>query len=182
MNVFILNTGRCGSATFAKACSHITNYSSGHETKSGELINRLIYPNNHIEVDNRLSWMLGSLAKQYPDAFYVHLTRNHPEVAESYTHRFKIKIGIMPAFSSGILMRRELPRNINERSRIASLYTKTVNDNITEFLKDKYHLKIDIETPAENFSEFWKIIEAEGDKEAALQEFKIKYNASRIQH
>ena len=35
MNVFILNTGRCGSRTFARACAHITNYTSAHESRSG---------------------------------------------------------------------------------------------------------------------------------------------------
>ena len=33
-SVFVLNVGRRGSTSFAKACSHITNFSSGHETKS----------------------------------------------------------------------------------------------------------------------------------------------------
>ena len=38
----------------------------------------LAYTKGHIEVDNRLSWMLGRLDKVYADdlAIYVHLKRN----------------------------------------------------------------------------------------------------------
>ncbi|MHC4834220.1 MAG: hypothetical protein ACYTFH_10095, partial [Planctomycetota bacterium] len=60
MNVFILSTGRAGSMSFERACSHITNYSAGHETRSGFLGQRRFdYPQNHIESDNRLAWLLG---------------------------------------------------------------------------------------------------------------------------
>ncbi|WJI25223.1 hypothetical protein RHP47_05945 [Thermosynechococcus sp. QKsg1] len=50
MNVFVLCTGRCGSVTFAKACTFITNFSSAHESRTfllGEA--RLAYPDRHIE-------------------------------------------------------------------------------------------------------------------------------------
>ncbi len=66
MNVFVLSTGRCGSTTFAKACTAITNFSVGHERNRmlvGEA--RWQYPEHHIEIDNRLIWMLGALEKHY---------------------------------------------------------------------------------------------------------------------
>ncbi len=45
MNVFVLTTGRSGSLTFAEACRHISNYSSGHETRVGLIgAERLAYP------------------------------------------------------------------------------------------------------------------------------------------
>ena len=74
-NVFVLCTGRCGSTTFVQACQHIENYTASHESKISLLGDqRLEYSQNHIEVDNRLSWFLGSLDKKYGDnAFYVHL-------------------------------------------------------------------------------------------------------------
>ncbi|MEW8461604.1 MAG: hypothetical protein AB2653_14955 [Candidatus Thiodiazotropha endolucinida] len=79
MNIFILNAGRCGSTTFVQACQHISNYSAAHESRStltGK--QRLSYPDNHIEADNRLCWLLGRLEREYGnDAYYVHLTRNH---------------------------------------------------------------------------------------------------------
>jgi ferritin-like protein len=57
--------------TFIRACQHITNYTAGHETRStllGEA--RVAYPDQHIEADNRLSWMLGKLGKNIFSVFY----------------------------------------------------------------------------------------------------------------
>ncbi len=64
--------------TFIQACKHISNFSSSHESRCGLLAEaRLDYPENHIEADDRLSWFLGRLDKQYGNsAFYVHLKRN----------------------------------------------------------------------------------------------------------
>ena len=113
MNVFILNSGRCGSTTFIKACQHITNYSSAHEslsTETGPL--RFNYPPNHIEADNRLSWLLGRLDKVYGDrAFYVHLKRNPEDTIRSFSRR--IDFGILKAFEQGILMHEQhlIPAN-----------------------------------------------------------------------
>ena len=65
MNVFILSTGRSGSQTFARACAHVSNYTSAHESRSGLLGDaHFDYPDNHIESDNRLSWMLGRLDRK----------------------------------------------------------------------------------------------------------------------
>ena len=62
MNIFILNTGRCGSTTFIKACEHIKNYTCAHESLLTEIgAQRFNYPQDHIEADNRLSWLLGRL-------------------------------------------------------------------------------------------------------------------------
>ena len=33
MNVFILCTGRCGSLTFTRACGHMTNFTTAHESR-----------------------------------------------------------------------------------------------------------------------------------------------------
>lgn len=86
----MLNTGRCGSMTFVHACSHIDNYTSGHESRAGHHGDaRLEYPDNHIEADNRLSWMLGSLDRKFgTDAFYLHLWRDPESVAQSFAKRW----------------------------------------------------------------------------------------------
>ena len=104
MNVFILCTGRCGSTTFAKACGHIANYSSAHESRFGLVgEDRLDYPEDHIEADNRLSWMLGPLAKLYGnEAFYVHLRRDNETTAASFERRWGT--GIIEAYTSGVLV------------------------------------------------------------------------------
>jgi hypothetical protein len=179
MNIFVLNTGRCGSTTFAKACEHIDNYSCGHETRTRMLHQeRLNYPVNHIEADNRLSWFLGRLDKEYGDnAFYVHLRRNEGDTARSFAKRYSYVSGIIKAYRDGILM------GVSQDSDPMSVsrdYYHTVNSNIDLFLKDKSKkMVINLESIDQDFTEFWNQIAAEGDINAALSEFRIKYNATR---
>jgi len=177
MNIFILNTGRCGSTTFIKACEHITNYSSTHEslsTLSGDA--RFAYPDNHIEADNRLSWFLGKLDNKYADkAFYVHLTRDKQKTIDSFSKRKDY--GIMKAFKEGILLGGE----DNQSPQItAEDYVNTVDLNIGLFLKDKTNkMSFNLERASQDFEIFFNKISAEGDMIAALKEFNINYNSSQ---
>ena len=178
MNVFILNTGRCGSMTFIKACQHIDNYSSAHESRCDQLGDaRLAYPANHIEADNRLSWYLGKLDKQYgDDAVYVHLKRNSSDTASSYAKRL-FPGGIIPAYRKGILQ--HLPDDVPDLS-VALDYCDTVNSNIEHFLKDKTcKMAFSLENAQQDFQRFWMLIAAEGDLDAALAEFNTTYNPSK---
>ena len=101
MNIFVLSTGRCGSTTLYNFCKHITNYSSGHESRDNL---NFSYNNNHIEIDNRLSWFLGRLDSKYGDkAFYVHLMRDDKKVAASYEKRFYYKRGISIGYKYNLL-------------------------------------------------------------------------------
>jgi len=175
MNVFVLNTGRCGSTTFAKACRHITNYTSGHEINSGKIgEERVTYPDRHIEADNRLSWMLGLLDQKYgTDAFYVYLTRDKSATAESYAKRYSR--GIIPAYKAGIL---RISRDISPYE-VAEDYCTTVSANIELFLKDKPNvMRFRLEDSKECFRKFWSEIGAEGDLDAALAELDVRHNAS----
>lgn len=177
MNVFILSTGRCGSLTFSKACEHIRNYTSAHESRVTTLgPERLHYPDNHIESDNRLCWFLGRLDERYGDsAFYVHLKRDPAKVAASYSKRFKPG-NMMMAYISGIYLFVRKARKID----VAQDYVETANANIDHFLKDKTRkMEINLETVATDFPEFWQRIGAEGDLAAAMGEFSIAYNATR---
>ncbi|MBT8120700.1 MAG: hypothetical protein KJN89_13385 [Gammaproteobacteria bacterium] len=176
MNVFVLNTGRCGSTTFIKACQHIRNYTSSHESlmdKTGQ--QRLDYPDDHIEADNRLSWFLGQLDKKYADdAIYVHLKREREAVAESFSKR--IDFGILKAYEQGILLHNEHRLSAFD---IALDYIDTVNANIELFLKDKTRkIEVSIETVTTDFPRFWKMIDAKGDLDQAIKEWSISYNAS----
>ena len=176
MNVFILNTGRCGSTTFIKACQHIDNYSAAHESRAtliGE--QRLAFPGNHIEADNRLSWILGRLDGIYGDnAFYVHLKRERNSTAESFAKR--TEFGIMKAYREGILMQEQENDSALE---LAHDYIETVESNIALFLKGKTHtLEFNLENAEQDFSRFWQVINAQGNLEAALTEWKTSYNAS----
>lgn len=178
MNAFILCTGRCGSVTVAKALSHAQNYMVGHESRANRPMGRLWYPNQHIEVDNRLAWFLGELDARFPEAVWVHLTREREKVVESYTHRFNVRGGIMPAFASGILRRG--PARPSERLEIARLYVDTVTTNILQFLKHQNQDKVvhmRIEHPYDAFAQLWELLKAEGDFNEACAELAQYYNA-----
>jgi hypothetical protein len=175
MNVFVLCTGRCGSQTFIKACSHFSNYSSAHESRMHLLgPERLRYPVNHIEADNRLSWLLGRLDKVYgDDAFYVHLKRDVAAVAASYVRRYNT--GIMQAYRNpGIIM--GLAKETDPMAVAADYYT-TVNSNIELFLKDKSRqMPFQLEGAQQDFPAFCDRVGAEGDLAAALAEFSIRHD------
>jgi hypothetical protein len=176
MNVFVLNTGRSGSKTFARACSHITNFTSAHESRSGLLgESHFDYPDNHIESDNRLSWLLGRLDRRFGDrAFYVHLTRDVAPVATSWARRSHT--GIMNAYRYAILW--HCPKNSTAYD-VAADYCDTVDANIRLFLKDKTNwMPFRLEEGRDRFPEFWRRIGAKGDLAAALAEFDVRHNAA----
>ncbi|MCW9004807.1 MAG: hypothetical protein OQK70_06050 [Gammaproteobacteria bacterium] len=176
MNIFILNTGRCGSTTFIKACEHITNYTANHESLVSTIgKQRLSYPDNHIEADNRLSWMLGRVDHQYGDsAFYIHLKRDLIKVAESFEKRRDY--GIMKAYREGILLGGQEGQSAHD---LALDYIETVDQNIRFFLKDKNNMMdFNLESAKDDFQIFWKRINAEGDLPAALLEWDVSHNAS----
>lgn len=177
MNIFILCTGRCGSKTFINACSHINNYTSSHESRTNMLgQERFSYPKNHIEADNRLSWLLGRLDRVYGDtAFYVHLIRNKYDTAYSFVKRYDR--GIIKAYRGmGIIM--GLDENIDPL--LVSLdYYDTVNSNIHTFLKTKPNKMIfHLENAKHDFLEFCNFIRAEVELEPAKAEFDLNYNSS----
>ena len=176
VNVFILNAGRSGSKSFARACGHIRNYTSAHESRSGLLgAAHFDYPDNHIESDNRLSWLLGRLDRKYGDrAFYVHLTREVAPVAASWAKRSYT--GMMNAYRYAILW--HCPKDATPME-VALDYCDTVEENIRLFLRDKKNrMEFRLEEGRERFAEFWGRIGAEGDFEAALAEFDVRHNAA----
>jgi hypothetical protein len=175
MNVFVLTTGRSGSVTFAEACRHITNYTAGHETRVGLVgADRLAYPDDHIEVDDRLAWFLGRLEDAYGDrAFYVHLRRDEQATAASRMRRWNKPL--MRAYRNGILW--DVSPEVS-RLEVALDLNRTVTTNIELFLRDKSQvMRIDIETARQTFPEFWKSIGAQGDLEAALEELHLHHHA-----
>jgi len=176
MNVFVLCTGRCGSHTFIAAASHITNYTAGHETRCQMIgADRLDYPPNHVEADQRLSWFLGRLDKRFgPDAFYVHLTRDPEAVARSLLNKFNWQGAIAPAYRDAILL-------MTKESRFDCCvdYVETVNTNIQAFLKEKPHqMHFRLEAAQDNWPEFWERTGAEGDFAASLGEWSVRHDAS----
>ncbi len=173
MRVFVLTTGRSGSTTFARACSHIENYSVGHESRWQLLgTNRLQYADQHIEVDNRLAWLLGPLDDKFGnEAFYVHLIRDREAVAKSYCKRRLGRESIIRAYSHGILYRSQTTHEDCQD------FYDTVNANIRLFLKDKTHtMSFNIAQAERDFQTFWQKINAQGDLKSAFAEWRIPYN------
>lgn len=177
MNVFVLCTGRSGSLTFSRAASHIRNYSVAHESKS-KLVGdaRFSYPPNHIEVDNRLTWILGRLGESFgDDAFYVHLTRDTEATARSFNSRWHLKEGIIAAYRDAILMGAEA-----DSMAVCSDYVDTVNSNIRAFLKDKPNtMHFAVERAEQHWPIFWQKIGAVGDMQASLKEWNTIHNAEQ---
>lgn len=110
-HVFVLSPGRSGSKTFATACAHLDNYTAAHESRAARLgFERFNYPQSHIEVDNRLTWFLGTLGKCFDEkkTFYVHLKRDFESTLDSFLDRLRnsaYRASIMSAFAHGILMK-----------------------------------------------------------------------------
>jgi hypothetical protein len=177
----VLCTGRCGSTTFAKAASHITNFTAGHETRTyltGDA--RLAYPAHHIEADNRLTWLLGRLDRAYgQEPLYVHLTRDAEEVAASFLKR--ADRGIMLAYRTQVLMGAGRLSCDTPLLEFCRDYVTTVTENIRLFLRDKPRaMSFRLETAKADMERFWTAIGAEGDLEAALREWDVVYNKSPV--
>jgi hypothetical protein len=177
-NIFVLNTGRCGSTTFAKACKHIINYTSAHESQSSLIgDSRLNYPPSHIEVDNNLSWMLGSLDERYGnEAFYVHLEREKGKVVASCNQLWGHSFNNLKFFTGLLGNVPELLSDSNKLT-VTTQFIDGITSSINLFLRDKTNMvRVDIDDPKKTFTEFWQLIEAEGDLEKALSEFDVRHN------
>jgi hypothetical protein len=184
MRVFVLNTGRCGSKTFSAACRHITNYSSGHETLGARHYGpeRFEYPDQHIEVDNRLSWFLGTLDRLFglDDVLWVHLIRDSEATARSFYGRWNYlnRLGIIEAFGHAMIMS-SAGWSTKERMSICRFYVETVTANIELFLRGRPNqMEFHLESAKSDFTRFWEMIGAEGDLAAGLTEWDRRYNAT----
>lgn len=176
MNVFVLCTGRCGSTTFIKAASHITNFTAAHESRARQLgAARFAYPDRHIEADHYLSWFLGRLDDAYgDDAWYVHLTRDPDVVALSLADKGDWIGSPTLAYRDGLLAATEAPLLATCRDQV-----DTVNSNIRLFLKGKSHvMDFRLEAASDDWPRFWEWIGAEGDAAAAVAEWSVRHNAT----
>ena len=156
----------------------MTNFSSGHETRA-KLAGpeRLAYPDNHIEADNRLSWFLGRLDRAYgQSARYVHLKRDPARVAESFNERWDSDLAIIAAYRRSILKGAAKAEGLE----ICRDYIETVTANIEHFLADKPHrMEFRLESAERDWPAFWEWIGAEGDYAASLDEWSIAHNSRR---
>jgi hypothetical protein len=182
MKVFVLGTGRSGTKTFTKACEHLSNYTVSHcSLREGEGFDHkwgvLQSREGHIEVDDRLSWLLPVLERLHgDDAYYVHLWRDPAKVVRSYARpgRIFLQGSLLGTFYHGILGTPAEKRKVSreDRAKAGELCVEVINRNIETFLEGKSHKTfIDIDRPGESFRHFLRDIGAEGDLEAAVAEF-----------
>lgn len=172
MRVFVLCTGRCGSVTLVEALKTATNYTVEHESHWGQVMpHRIDFPDDHIEVDSRFAWVLGGLGERYPDAFYVHLTRDRTKVAKSFNRRWA------NTTMRGYLALTNLPEGIST----ALDYVEVVNGNIRHFLRGKESHTIELGSD-EGFRELWRRIGAEGDLDEALALWNKVHNSQPSGH
>lgn len=185
MNVFVLCTGRTGSLTLSKACEYITNYTVGHESRCREIgDSRFGYPDNHIEIDNRLAFHLGSLDKVYGNnAKYIHLKRDRNKTALSFSKKISgDSISIMYAYINHIKYpvgyEDEYEKRVKE-IQLSYEFIDNQNSNIELFLKGKKFIDIHVENFERDFKKFWNFIDAEGNLEGAINELNNRYNESK---
>lgn len=191
--------------TFARACEHITNYTCGHESRVTKLGgSRFDYPEDHIEIDNRLAWFLGDLEERFgPTPYYVHLVRDKNAVAKSYEQRMhRSPRTLVDLWYPRTSVRRVLRalRGEDKRSmsagflhsvlcmtggepslrlRACEFLADTINKNIAQFLRDKPRvMTVHIERATTEYLQFWQWIKAEGDLGAALSELTVRHNSS----
>lgn len=78
---------------------------------------RLEFPPNHVEVDNRLLHYALPLMQRYPDATYAYVHRDPDAVIASYGERWGLTVSAPRAYTTGIRM---LPlRQLDRASAIA---------------------------------------------------------------
>lgn len=168
MRVFVTGTGRCGTTTFYQACRHITNYTSAHETEAGR-IPSYDYPDRHIEVSHLLVVGIPYIREHFPDSVWVHLTRDRHACIQSIRGQLW---GEIVAWSREWYLT-DHPALVYEA---AQAYYDRVTELCRVLLPDA--ITIPIEQAREWFPYFWHKIGAEGDMDAALDEFDRAYNPS----
>ncbi|MDR9447709.1 MAG: hypothetical protein RI535_00630 [Psychroflexus sp.] len=182
MKVIVLCSGRTGSLTLSKSCQHISNYTCNHESKVQLRFNdRFKFPDQHIEIDNRLIWQLGSLQNNIgDDARYVYLKRDLSKVKKSFINRLYQPKSIFYSYCESVKKSTPENKSATEIDQLADDFLKTVDDNIRFYLKDKsYQMEFQLENYATDFSKFWDFIAAKGDYDKAVSEFSKQHNPSK---
>lgn len=182
MRVFVVGTGRTGSLTLAKALeATVTNFSVGHETQSELPWERREYPDKHIEVDHRLSFYLSLVLSEEwgPELAIVHLQRELEATVASWARRFRVRGGMMRAWTNGILFRPgELEPELAARDYVAAVRANV--DNLVGMASTfgwAIGLNVNLARPA-SLRAMWDRLELEGDRSRFLELCKRRLNAS----
>lgn len=122
--------------------------------------------------------MLGRLERHWGDnAIYVHLTRDRDATARSFAAR--ASRGIMRAYQKDVILQSSRTRNTSDAESFALDYIDTVTENIEMFLsRRKTHMHMKLENAEEDYARFWDWAGLEGNREAAIASWKLRYNAT----
>jgi hypothetical protein len=182
MRVFIIGAGRSGSMTFSKACKHINNFTSAHETSAARGAvgaSYLNYPDNHIEIDSHLNWFPHVLDQRYPGAMFFHLKRDRESVVKSWIKRSQSAgTGVRPLMWPMLGRKNSTP--VSLRADAELIYDELVL-RVDSFITRLHGHKrtLHIESMEEEWPRFLAAIEATTDDyDASVNEFKRRYNAS----
>lgn len=151
VNVFLLSPGRTATTTLSIALNEVADYTSSHESRVNELgSERISYPENHIECDNRLTWFLPRLTPKYKDkGILVVIKRDVKSIAKSYNQRWQ-RIYMMKAYSQGILLRDLKDNNLD----VCEDYVNNVYEQISyHSIAWKNVIEIDLKDPSKGIYE-----------------------------
>jgi hypothetical protein len=170
VRVFVVGTGRCGSTTFARAAAHAANYTAAHESS---IPADLEFPDRHVEVSPRLTWVLPKLVERYStDVLYVHLRRRRTEVIESWLRRGRHR-------GPGIWERLVYHTLPDDYRRTCELCHDAMTGMIGRCLAATDHVTMWLHSIRQSWDRFWRRIGAEGDYRGSLAEWNTFHNASR---
>ena len=168
MNIFVIGSGRCGTLTFSKSISHCTNYTVGHESHAGS-VDRLNYPENHIEVSSHLTLYWPMLRKRYPQCRFVWIQRVDD---------------VRCARSISKLQGGQIVRDF------CNVFHQQPNPVLIEGALDIYDMmnaqgeasgafRIEMENAKAQWQRCWDFMGCEGDFELSLNEWDTRYNETR---
>jgi len=170
MRVFVVGTGRCGSVTFARACEHMTNFTTGHEEVFCKP-DKLVWPDQHVAVGPM--WPLVPLLRRaWPDLVLVHLIRT--DVAEFIESYMTLEGSRGPTIDVWADLYVGAPISDAERRGRCLLFHASTNELIRALGPD---LTVRLEHGRDDFARFWDHVGARGDRDGALAEWSVKHNA-----
>jgi len=166
VRVFVPCTGRCGSTTFWRACSHMTNFTASHDGDFPDLD----FPDNHIAVGGCLFPVVPRLRRMYPEALFVWLRREREASIESWARK-RSESGRLTVDHHRDLWVPVWPSDPHGGA-------ERLHDMVSGYLGLlPWDMIFWLETAREQWPTFWNMIRAEGNYEAAIAEWDVRHNA-----